>query len=353
MIAKHLTRIGAGDLLRTFYLVGALVCLGGISAQAQCKDAWVTQAVNEVKGSPIVASDCTVTNYGGGHWTTYADLKAKVTAYFTSGVCVDAWVTQAVRAVKGSVNGGGTARDCNVSNYGNGQWSSYPDLQNKVTAYFHPPVAAPPPPPAPRAPAGPIVARILLPNNLCLGVEGGSRAQAARLIRWSCTNVPDQQFGFMPDGTIRTFSGQGLCVDDKGGVGNPGDSIDTWACNGTKGQQWRLQNYNLKSGLNGFCLSVRGGIFIGNADAILSQCSGTQNQTWMNYGQDVSRPGVQAVLSGGGQPAQYIALQPGGASGSGNIVAAGGGNIVAAGGGNIRCGWGQHRGSGRGQLSIQ
>jgi len=351
-------RIRTSFFLRHSLLLTAFFCVSGVSAYAQCADPWVTQSVKAVKGSISgtgAAGDCNPANYGGGHWTTYADLLSKVQAHFrasapapapapapvAAGQCTDPWVTQAVRAVKGSINGSATTGDCNPRNYGGGQWTSYADLQTKVNAYFHPPVAAPaPPPPVAARPveaAAPAVVRMLVGANQCLGVEGGSYSQGARLIRWACTSAPDQQFRFMPDGTLRTYSGNGLCVDDKGGLGHPNDSIDTWACNGNRGQQWRLQNYTLVSPF-GLCLAIRGGFFVGNADALLSACSGTQNQTVFNWGQDVSRPGAQAVLSGGGQlvqPGGFIALQPGTASGAGNIVASGAGNIVASGAGNI------------------
>lgn len=52
-----------------------------------------------------------------------------------AGNCRDPWVTQAVREVTGRApNGDYESGECRYTNYGGGQWSSYPDLLNKVRA---------------------------------------------------------------------------------------------------------------------------------------------------------------------------------------------------------------------------
>lgn len=51
--------------------------------------------------------------------------------------CRDPWVSQAVREVQGRpANGSGELGECNIKLYGNGSWSSYPDLLNKVRARY-------------------------------------------------------------------------------------------------------------------------------------------------------------------------------------------------------------------------
>lgn len=51
--------------------------------------------------------------------------------------CRDPWVSQAVREVQGRpANGTGELGECNIKLYGNGVWSSYPDLLSKVRARY-------------------------------------------------------------------------------------------------------------------------------------------------------------------------------------------------------------------------
>lgn len=67
----------------------AAVCLGAVAALAgspaaagQCRDPWITQAVHEVTGrwpnGDYESGECTYTQYGGGHWNSYAQLKGYV-----------------------------------------------------------------------------------------------------------------------------------------------------------------------------------------------------------------------------------------------------------------------------------
>ena len=54
-----------------------------------------------------------------------------------AGSCRDAWVTQSVQQVTGHApNGSYESGDCNIHNYGDGHWSSYSDLVNKVKVAF-------------------------------------------------------------------------------------------------------------------------------------------------------------------------------------------------------------------------
>ncbi|MDE2227802.1 MAG: hypothetical protein KGL11_02020 [Alphaproteobacteria bacterium] len=130
----------------------------------QCKDPWVTQAVRQVTGRPPQGSgdngECNKYRYGGGHWSNYNDLVAKVRFAFgqvpapgqpaatVAGQCKDAWVTQAVRQVTGrSPRGSGDNGECNIYRYGGGHWTDYNDLVAKVRFAFGqttaPAVAAP------------------------------------------------------------------------------------------------------------------------------------------------------------------------------------------------------------------
>jgi hypothetical protein len=51
-------------------------------AAAQCRDPWITQAIREVTGRAPRGSgetgECTYTQYGGGRWGSYPELKGYV-----------------------------------------------------------------------------------------------------------------------------------------------------------------------------------------------------------------------------------------------------------------------------------
>jgi hypothetical protein len=240
--------------------------------------------------------------------------------------------------------------DCNVYNYGGGRWSSYPDLKAKVQAHFqvsaHPvrtvPVLQPAPPVV--SPARPVPAptpyRLITASNKCLGVEGGNPNPGARIIEWDCIDKPDQYFTFMSDGSVRTFNG--LCLDERTGMGRQMDQIESWSCNATRGQKSQLQNYSLRSAFTGMCVDIRGGVYLGNRDAILYSCNGQPNQRY-RWATDVrARAGERTVVTGGGQVPDGGLIMPraGAASGviaagAGNVVAAGSGNVIAAGGANL------------------
>lgn len=127
----------------------AVTVLATVPAFAgQCRDPWVTKAVQQVTGHQPNGSgdngECDYRRYGGGQWTTYDDLLTKVrTAFGASapasipGVCRDPWVTQAVRQVTGRApNGSGDNGECDYRRYGGGHWTTLDDLVGKVRVAF-------------------------------------------------------------------------------------------------------------------------------------------------------------------------------------------------------------------------
>ena len=137
---QSLVRVATIALV-SFGLLGAHQAIAG-----SCRDAWVTQAVQQVTGhapnGSYESGDCNIHNYGDGHWSSYSDLVNKVHAHFgratvATGVCRDQWVTRAVTQVMGRApNGSYESGECNIHNYGGGHWSSYSDLVNKVKVAF-------------------------------------------------------------------------------------------------------------------------------------------------------------------------------------------------------------------------
>ena len=179
----------------------------------------------------------------------------------------------------------------------------------------------------------------------CLDAEGGRAENGTRLIGYPCNGNWNEQFTFMPDGTIRL---RGKCVDDMGGLGRDGDQIELWDCNGGANQKWRYEGHRLVGVGSKKCIDLKGGDgfwvpMIWNQPAILWPCSGAQNQSWykgvrmaasrisgarvVNAGQRIDlRPVAGVIAAGGGNVI---------AAGGGNVIAAGGGNVIAAGGGNV------------------
>lgn len=69
--------------------VGLFVMMFSSStAQAQCKDPWINQAVKEIVGrAPLgsqLSGECDIQRYGNGSWSNYDDLKRKVWKRFGS-----------------------------------------------------------------------------------------------------------------------------------------------------------------------------------------------------------------------------------------------------------------------------
>ncbi|MBC7623359.1 MAG: hypothetical protein H7232_08240 [Aeromicrobium sp.] len=129
-----------------------------------CGDPWVNAAVQRVmnraaSGSGKNQLECDIQRYGNGAWSDYQDLVEKVTAAYSQ--CSDKWITSAVWEVKGrKPEASGTSGECETKRYGGGQWNDYSDLVRKVRAFGAPPENAPvpPTPSKPPSPAAPVPA---------------------------------------------------------------------------------------------------------------------------------------------------------------------------------------------------
>ncbi|HWA61465.1 MAG TPA: hypothetical protein VG939_08820 [Caulobacteraceae bacterium] len=69
-------------LIAAIGLAAAVVAVAGPAAAGQCRDPWITQAIHEVTGrwpnGDYESGECTYTQYGGGHWNSYVELKGYV-----------------------------------------------------------------------------------------------------------------------------------------------------------------------------------------------------------------------------------------------------------------------------------
>ena len=275
VVMKHLMKYVYRCLLAV-----AVAGLGmGASAHAQggsCHDPWINQAYNQLyhvapSGSQT-SGQCNPALYGGGHWTTFADLTNKVKV----ANCNDPWIVQAyMMMILRPASGSGTSGECNPALYGGGHWTSLNDLEAKVVAYHRPPAAAPAPSPLLRTgPATPMLPLSPIPQKvnpnappLDLSLAHSAAAEAAiRLNRGSYT------------------------------VNSRGDLVDA----------------------RGKVICAAGTYSLSPTGAVIT-----------NYGTAssiVAQGGGNIVAQGGGNIV---------AQGGGNIVAQGGGNIVAQGGGNL------------------
>lgn len=93
----------------------ATLALSTAASAGQCRDPWVTQAITQITGhAPRGAGetlDCKYTLYGGGSWSSYADLVNKVRASYrdpmaSSGVPAAALASGARPSVLGNGAGG-------------------------------------------------------------------------------------------------------------------------------------------------------------------------------------------------------------------------------------------------------
>jgi hypothetical protein len=119
------------------FACAAMLALSSLTtANAQCRDAWISRAVQEITGRPVKGTgdsdECNKMNYGGGTWSSLEDLKSKVQV---AGICKDPWITQAYKDPQGvgrTPEGWGTKGQCNTKLYNNGSWNSYNHLRTLV-----------------------------------------------------------------------------------------------------------------------------------------------------------------------------------------------------------------------------
>ena len=132
---------------RSLVLAGVLGAVSLAPAPAQagtCRDPWINNAYRDTGlGQPSGndnRGECNVKLYGNGSWSSYDDLKDKVRAYrsktWSNGQCRDSFIAQAyAQAVGRAPNGKAESGECDMYLYGNGQWSGLDDLKTKVQQY--------------------------------------------------------------------------------------------------------------------------------------------------------------------------------------------------------------------------
>ena len=257
-----------------------------------CRDPWITQGIHEVLGRAPRGRDdldeCNITNYNRGTWASYDDLVAYVgLAFRKEGYCKDPWINHAIKQVLGRLPAGqDESGECRITRYGGGSWSSYDDLVAKVRAAFgvgannrtllQAPAAAPvPAPAATRAnKAGPFVSN---QGGLCMdtiAAEPGRAVNSKTVGAFTCHGAENQQFDFDPvTGLIRQA---GRCLTAAAGTagaqpGAAGDPVEMADCFGDPHYVWRIDPLGRMWGINNRCIGVGA-----NSRLVLQDCDGVR-----------------------------------------------------------------------------
>ncbi|MFC0433806.1 RICIN domain-containing protein [Kutzneria buriramensis] len=132
------------------------------------------------------------------------------------------------------------------------------------------------------APSQEVVVRTFA--DKCLDVQGGSAADGAQIIQYSCTDRYNQKFQIAPGvsepSEIRTYADK--CLDVQGGSAADGAQIIQYSCTGRYNQKFQI--VNVGSGLSEIrtyadkCLDVQGGSAADGARIIQYSCTGKYNQ---------------------------------------------------------------------------
>jgi len=125
-------------------------------------------------------------------------------------------------------------------------------------------------------------------SNKCMNVSGGSTANGAVIIQWSCvlTNNNLWRVDHQADGyhTLKVKH-SGKCLDAPLGAG-AGAQLQQWDCHGGDNQRWDLQyvfgdaSYRLRNKYNGLCVDVYGASQGDGTAVIQWYCHTGNNQRW-------------------------------------------------------------------------
>jgi hypothetical protein len=119
-------------------------------------------------------------------------------------------------------------------------------------------------------------------SGLCLSVSGGgSTADGADIIQWTCNGGPEQQWKWNGSQLVNDKSGKCLSVAGGGSTADGADVIQ-WTCNGGPEQQWKYHPHTGEwTNGNGKCLSVSGGgSTTAGAQIVQWSSTGGEEQKW-------------------------------------------------------------------------
>lgn len=129
---------------------------------------------------------------------------------------------------------------------------------------------------------------VALHSGKCLDVTGGSTANGAQVIQWTCHGGANQRWTALYAGGGYYYlraQHSGKCADVAGGSTANGAKVIQWTCHGGANQQWRIVRqaaggYSAVARHSGKCADVTGGSTANGAHVIQWRCHGGANQRW-------------------------------------------------------------------------
>lgn len=168
-----------------------------------------------------------------------------------------------------------------------------------------PPAPSPPAPPVPPPPASKCEGnvgqfKLQKDTNLCLDVTGGTTDKAGTPIEvWGCNGLPQQNWIWCKDGTIRPAGNTNMCLDVPGGDPTKQNNLQIWNCqDGDDGQLWARDDksmaiYPSKVGVynqNSMCMDVEGGLKEGHQVNIYKCTKAGEGEAWITGGAPAPQP---------------------------------------------------------------
>jgi hypothetical protein len=143
--------------------------------------------------------------------------------------------------------------------------------------------------------------------GICADVAGGSTADGAKLLTWSCHGSGNQDFRVTKYRQLKVS--HSLKCASVIGASVPGALVEQATCSSTAArQQWKFQNMEIVNGKNGKCLYVPSSGYFSGQSVMFGSCTGSANQKF-NY-----RPDTEELKAGG------YCLTPRGGAATGNDV---------------------------------
>jgi hypothetical protein len=124
-------------------------------------------------------------------------------------------------------------------------------------------------------------------SNRCIGVDGASTANGARLKQFTCDGSTNQTWLGTISGTqnIATNAKSHRCMGVDGASTANGAIIAQFTCDGSTNQKWTLTAVGgdivtIRNGKSGRCIGVDGASTANGAQLKQFDCDGSLNQRW-------------------------------------------------------------------------
>ena len=137
-------------------------------------------------------------------------------------------------------------------------------------------------------------------SNKCLDDPNFGTNPGTQLEIWECNGGINQKWQLPTVGLV-TSGVAGKCLDNFGGNNADLNPVDSYGCNQTVAQQWRVANNLVKIG--GKCLDITAGGTTSGTPAELYHCTGGANQVWVPTNGTLVNPASGKCLDNPGSSA--------------------------------------------------